>query len=50
MEKKLIIVYENKLDEVNELLNQGWRIDKMSAVCQGALARWICYIYLVKDE
>lgn len=48
-EKKFIMVFQRELQEVNDLLSQGWSIEKMSACSQGALAGWVCYVYLTKD-
>lgn len=50
MEKKLIIIHGSDLAEVNELLSQGWSVDKMSACSQGALAGWVCYVYLTRKK
>lgn len=49
-EKKFIMVVQRELQEVNDLLSQGWSIEKMSACSQGALAGWVCYVYLTKDN
>ena len=49
-EKKFIMVVQRELQEVNDLLSQGWSIEKMSACSQGTLAGWVCYVYLTKDN